>query len=283
MEHKILSGSYFAEIINNQSKTIVDDLLTKNKRIPSLTIIQTNKNKASDLYIKNKIKTAKSIGIIVNKLILEASTTEQLTDEINKLNNDLSIDGILLQLPLNENIDKNLVFNVIDPNKDVDCFNRTNVGDFYLDSKHNNLISPTIKAIIELLKFNEIEIESKNVVIINRSNLIGKPLANLFLRENATVTICHSKTKDLKSITKNADILITAVSKPNFIDSSYLKKNSIIIDVSINEFENKICGDVNFKDVINIVQYITPVPKGIGPLTVAFLFKNLLDLYKKNN
>ena len=283
MHNKILSGSYLAEIINMNSKEEIKKLISENKRIPLLAIVQTNQNESSDIFIKNKIKKAELIGIKINLLIFNEITTKNLIEEINKLNSDSSVDGILLQLPLGNNIDKNIIFNAIDPNKDVDCFNRVNIGDFYLDSKYNNLISPTVKGIIELLKFNKIKIESQNIVIINRSNLIGKPLANLFLRENATVTICHSKTKKIKEITKKADILITAVSKPNFIDSSFIKKDSILIDVSVNKIQNKIYGDINFDNVIDIVKYITPVPKGIGPLTIAFLFQNLLDLYKKNN
>ena len=283
MHHKILSGSYLAEKINLNSKKTINKLISENKRIPSIVFILTNQNESNNIFIRNKMKIAELIGVKTTLLIFEEITTKNLIDEISKLNNDSLIDGILLQLPLNDNLDQHLIFNAINPNKDVDCFNRLNVGDFYLDSKYNNLISPTIKGVIELLKFNKIKIESKNIIIMNRSNLIGKPLANLLLRENATVTICHSKTKNLKSITKNADILITAISKPNFINSSFVKKNSILIDISVNKFENKICGDVDFDDVINIVKYITPVPRGIGPLTIAFLFQNLLDLYKKNN
>ncbi len=283
MHHKILSGSYLSEKINLNSKKTINKLISENKRIPSIVFILTNQNESNNIFIRNKMKIAELIGVKTTLLIFEEITTKNLIDEISKLNNDSLIDGILLQLPLNDNLDQHLIFNAINPNKDVDCFNRLNVGDFYLDSKYNNLISPTIKGVIELLKFNKIKIESKNIVIMNRSNLIGKPLANLLLRENATVTICHSKTKNLKSITKNADILITAISQPNFINSSFVKKNSILIDISVNKFESKICGDVDFDDVINIVKYITPVPRGIGPLTIAFLFQNLLDLYKKNN
>ncbi|MGL4950866.1 MAG: dihydrofolate reductase [Mycoplasma sp.] len=282
---KILNGKKVSNVIKKNLKKELVTLVEKYKQTPKLTIVQVGDDFASSVYIKNKIKLGNEIGIEVDHVKYESTISQsELTANINKLNNDKSVNGILIQLPLPKTIDENEISQVINPIKDVDCFNPINVGHIWTNPKSNlvNTIPCTPGGIMELLKFYNINLTSKKVVIVGRSNIVGKPLVSLFLSEDSTVEICHSKTNDLKTICKGADILVAAIGKPNFINKEFVKDGAIVIDVGINRDEhNKLCGDVDYHDVIKHVEYISPVPMGVGPMTLAMLMKNILHCYKK--
>ncbi len=276
---KIIDGITLSKnIIYELQKKIA--LYTKNKDINTqIVIIQIGKEEASTLYIKKKTKIIEALGIKVNHVKFPPNEKEEhILDQINSFNTDCNICGILLQLPIPTQFDQLKLLNKINAKKDIDGINPINLG--LLFSKSNQcFIPPTAQGCIELLKFHKIEIKSKHVVIINRSNLIGKPLTELFLREDATVTICHSKTLNLDSITKLGDIVICAIGKPKYFTKKYFKEDATVIDVGSNILlkngKNKTVGDVDFENVKNHVKYITPVPKSIGPLTISFLSINV--------
>lgn len=242
-----------------------------------LAVIQVGEDPASSVYVRNKKRACEYIGIESLSYELPADTTEaELLELIWKLNVDKKVNGILVQLPVPEQIDENKIIQAIDPKKDVDGFHPQNVG--ALVSGLSGYISCTPAGIIQLLKRSNVEIAGKNCVVIGRSNIVGKPMALLMLREHATVTITHSKTRNLKEICKNADILIAAIGKPKFIDASYIKKGAVVIDVGIHRNENnKLCGDVDFDSVEPLVEAITPVPGGVGPMTIAMLMNNCVE------
>lgn len=281
--NKILNGKYLANIILDKIKFKIKQ--TNYPIPPTIVFINILKNIGSILYINNKKIIAESLGIRSQIIRLPENTTKNhLIKVIHDLNQDKNIHGIVVQLPLPKNLQKytNEILNCISINKDVDGFHFQNLGKLCQNfDKQPFFIPCTPLGIIELLKYNKISLKSKNVVIIGRSLIVGKPTFLLLSNtiNNATVTLCHSKTINLSSITKVADILISAVGNPNFINETMIKKNSIIIDVGINRIKNKIVGDVNFNQVINKVQKITPVPGGIGPLTIAMLMKNLYKSY----
>jgi len=285
MSAKIISGIELRnEIVEKLKKEI--EILKQKNITPKLTIIQIGNVEASNTYVRNKIKLSEKVGSITDLVKLpEETTQEELLSLIRKLNNDNSVHGILLQLPIPKHIDENSVLEQIDPNKDVDCFHISNVGKVWTARKDNIVIKPCTPAgVIELIKRTGISMEGKNVVIVGRSNIVGKPLAALCLIENAIVTIAHSKAKDLKSLCKEADILIAAVGRAKMFNHEYVKENQIVIDVGINVDENgKLCGDVDFEDVKEIVGYITPVPGGVGPMTVTMLLANLVSICKNKN
>ena len=212
----------------------------------------------------------------------EDISQDQLLNEIDKLNKDKNIDGILLQCPIPKHLNKEEAFEKIDKNKDIDCFNPYNIG--LLDiGKNRNFATCTPAGIIEMLKYYNIEIEGKNAVVLGRSNIVGKPMGQLLLENNATVTICHSKTKNLNEIIKNADILVSAIGIPKYITAEMVKENAVVIDVGMNRDENnKLCGDVDFDEVSKKASYITPVPGGVGPMTIAMLLKNTIRAYELN-
>ena len=243
----------------------------------TITVISVGNDEASKIYIKNKIKECQSVNIECQHLHFEKTTTDDLTKVITKLNKDKNVTGILVQLPLPKNIDENKVINTIDYKKNIDGLTETNIAKLYSNKK--SIIPCTAKGIINLLEYNEIEIEEKNITIIGRSNLVGKPLTLALLNKNATVTSCHSKTKDLKKHTKKADIIVVAVGKPNLIKKEMISKNSIIIDVGINRINGKICGDVD-KTVYKKCKAITPVPGGVGPMTVYEVLSNTIECYE---
>ncbi|MGL4948454.1 MAG: dihydrofolate reductase [Mycoplasma sp.] len=282
---KILDGKYTSSEIKKQLQNKLNSLVKIHSVKPKLTIVQVGDNYASSVYIRNKIKLGNEIGIDVDHVSFSKDISqEDLIIEIKKLNDDKNINGILVQLPLPKHIDADDISFVIDPKKDVDCFNPTNVGLIWTNpnSKNVNTIPCTPMGVIEILKFNNVELESKNVVIIGRSNIVGKPLVSLFLANNSTVQICHSKTKKLEEICMNADILVAAIGIPKFINKNFIKEGAIVIDVGINSDENnKLCGDVDFFDVINKVNKITPVPMGIGPMTLIMLMNNIIVCYEK--
>ena len=243
------------ELKKNLSKRI-----KKIKEKLTLTVISVGDDEASKIYIKNKIKECQSVNIECNHLHFENITTNKLVKIIKKLNKDSSVTSILVQLPLPKNIDENIIINTIDYKKDVDGLTDINIAKLYSNKK--GIIPCTAKGIIDLLEFNKINIEEKNVTIIGRSNLVGKPLAVSLLNKNATVTLCHSKTKNLKIHTKSADIIIVAVGKPGLINQKMVSKDTIIIDVGINRINGKICGDAD-KSVYKKCKAVTPVPGGV--------------------
>lgn len=245
----------------------------------TLVVIQVGEDPASCVYVEQKKKMAEYIGYDFSHIKLDTNISEEeLLNIIDKYNYDDNIDGILVQMPLPKHINETTIQNRIVYYKDVDGLCDVNAGRLVHNTK--SLISCTPKGILSLLEEYNIEIESKHVVIVGRSNLVGKPLVNLFLNKNATVTICHSKTTNLASFTKLADILIVAVGKKHLITKDMVKDNAIVVDVGINRIDNKLYGDVNFLDVLDKVSYITPVPGGVGPMTVMELGQNVLEAYK---
>ena len=270
---EIIDGKLTSSIIKDELKEKVE-VLKKQGKTGSLAVIQVGSDPASSIYVKNKKKACEYIGIgSVSYELSENTTKEKLLDTIDELNKRSDIAGILVQLPLPKHIDEDEVIKAISPKKDVDGFHVENVGALCVGE--DGFVSCTPAGVIELLKRYNVEISGKNCVVIGRSNIVGKPMALLMLRENATVTICHSKTKDLKAICKNADILIVAIGKPKFINDEYVKDGAVVIDVGIHRDENnKMCGDVDFDSVKEKVSKITPVPGGVGPMTIAMLMSN---------
>lgn len=265
------------------SKEIKDELKEKVSKLKEqgitgcLAVVQVGDDAASSVYVRNKKRACEYIGIESCSYELPGDTSEaQLLELIQKLNMDDKINGILVQLPLPNQIDENKVIASIDPKKDVDGFHPQNVG--ALLSGLPGFVSCTPAGIIQLLKRSQIAIEGKNCVVVGRSNIVGKPMAVLMLRENATVTITHSKTRNLQQICKGADILIVAIGKPKFIDASYVKEGAAVIDVGIHRnTEGKLCGDVDYDDVLTVAGALTPVPGGVGPMTIAMLMHNCVE------
>ncbi|MBR5761132.1 MAG: bifunctional methylenetetrahydrofolate dehydrogenase/methenyltetrahydrofolate cyclohydrolase FolD, partial [Lachnospiraceae bacterium] len=247
----------------------------------SLAVIQVGNDPASSIYVKNKKKACEYIGIGSVSYELSENTSEaELLIIIDELNNKPEIIGILVQLPVPKHINEDKIIKAISPRKDVDGFHVENVGALCVGNR--GFVSCTPAGVIQLLKRSNVEIAGKHCVVIGRSNIVGKPMALLMLRENATVTICHSKTQNLKEICKGADILIAAVGKPRMINSEYVKEGAVVIDVGIHRDENnKMCGDVDFDDVKDMVSKITPVPGGVGPMTIAMLMNNCVEAMER--
>lgn len=276
--NKILDGKKLSLILQEDLKEKINKLSNS----PNLTVVMVGEDKASKIYVKNKEKIAKKMGIDTNTIYLNSeTTTDELLSIIERLNKDKSVNGILVQLPLPKHIDENLVLEKISPLKDVDGFHPKNLGKLMINNA--SMIPCTPLGIIKLLDFYNIDLEGKNVVILGRSNIVGKPMLHLLLQKNATVTITHSYTKNLKDITKKADILIVAIGKSNFVTKEYIKDNAIIVDVGINRVDNKIMGDVDFNSVKDKVSFITPVPGGVGPLTITMLMYQTYIAYLNQN
>ena len=280
MTTTIIDGLFYANKIINDIKNKVDKLKIK----PKLVVILVGNDNASQIYVRNKQKRCLEVGIESEVVHLDENISEKLLlDKIKKLNEDKSINAILVQMPLPKHINSNLIIETISPLKDVDGFHPYNVGKL-ASNMIPYAVACTPSGILKLLNAYNIEIKGKHTVILGRSNIVGRPLSLLLLNNDATLTICHSKTENIKEITNTADILISAIGKANFIDSTFIKKNVCIIDVGINRDENnKLTGDVNFNDVFNKCKFITPVPKGVGPMTIAMLLQNTLNLYKIQN
>lgn len=277
---QIIDGKNLAKNIRESLKDEVKEL--KNAEIyPKLAVIMVGDDKASKVYVKNKSKACEDVGIAYEEYLLPASTKmQELLELIEKLNNDETIHGILVQSPLPNGLDTNEAFRTISPKKDVDGFHPINVGKLSLNQ--DCFISCTPYGIIKMLESYNIPIEGANAVIIGRSNIVGKPLAKCLLNKNATVTVCHSKTKNLKEITKNADILIAAIGKPKFVTEDMVKNGATVIDVGINRTDDgKLVGDTDFENIKEKVQYITPVPGGVGPMTIAMLMYNVVKAAKQ--
>ena len=275
----IIDGKKEAAILREEIKKDITSIKSKTNKVPGLTVILVGEFVPSQIYVRNKEKNSREVGIHSNVIKYSDDVTEeQVLKKINELNNDQDVSGILVQLPLPAHIDKKKIINSIDPLKDVDGFNPINVGN--LASGYDAIIPCTPLGCLLLLKKIEKNLSGKHAVIIGRSNLNGKPMAQLLLKENCTVTVSHSKTKNLKEECLKADILIAAAGVANLVKKDWVKNGSIIIDIGINKLGDKIVGDVNFEEVKGKVKAITPVPGGVGPMTIACLLMNTLRCFK---
>ena len=275
----ILDGKKEAALLREEIKKEIAALKEKDNKIPGLTVILIGDFAPSQIYVRNKEKNSKEVGI--NSEVIKYSkdiSEKEVLEKIEELNNNNNVSGILVQLPLPAQINKEKIINAINPKKDVDGFNPINVGN--LASGYKSIVPCTPLGCLYLIKKVEKNLSGKHAVIIGRSNLNGKPMAQLLLKENCTVTIIHSKTKDLKTECQKADILVAAVGVANLVKNDWVKKDSIVIDVGINKVGDKIVGDVDFEQVKDKVKAITPVPGGVGPMTIACLLKNTLDCFK---
>ena len=272
---KLIDGKAISQEIQEKIKNEVEKL----DRKPGLAVILVGENPASCVYVRNKEKMCQKLGIqsFVYRLPEETSE-EELLKLIDELNLNEEVDGILLQHPVPPQIDEHKAFNKISPEKDVDGFHEINRGKLTIGE--DCFVACTPLGVITMLKHENIEIEGKRAVIVGRSNIVGKPLFELLLKENATVTVCHSKTKNLKEICAEADILIAAIGKPKFITADMVKEGATVVDVGINRIDGKLIGDVDFENVKEKVSYITPVPGGVGPMTMVTLMENVLKAYK---
>lgn len=280
-ETKLLYGKPIAERINQQSKASIDDLKNNNKKIPKIKVICLGNQEASMSYMAGFIRTCGEIGIQQEWLSLPENTTDQeLIKSIHELNEDERVNGILLQMPLPSHIDVDRITHEISPDKDLDGFHPENIGKLQLNQP--TLAPCTALSVMAFIEASQIELAGKKVVVIGRSNVVGKPVAWMCLAKNATVTVCHSKTKNIETEAKQADVLIAAIGKAKMINRNWIKKGAIVIDVGVNRDENnKLCGDVDLEDVIDLVDKISPVPKGVGVVTNAMLIANAIKAYQK--
>ena len=275
----IIDGKKEAQLFRDEIKKEIESIKSKSNKVPSLSVILIGDYEPSQIYVKNKEKNAKEVGINSKVIKYSKDVSEQeVLNKIKELNDNDAVSGILVQLPLPPQINKEKIINTINPLKDVDGFHPINVGN--LSSGYNATVPCTPLGCLLLIKKVEPNLSGKHAVIIGRSNLNGKPMAQLLLKENCTVTIVHSKTKDLKNECSKADILVAAVGVANLVKSDWVKKDSIIIDVGINKVGDKIVGDVEFDTVKKKAKAITPVPGGVGPMTIACLLKNTLECFK---
>ncbi len=279
---KIISGKEVSASVRAQVKKECEQLKEKGI-VPGLAVIIVGDDPASRVYVNNKKKACADVGFVSEEYALPAETTQkELMTLIDKLNNKKEINGILCQLPLPKHLDEKEVINAISPLKDVDAFHPSNVGKIMIGDYH--FLPCTPAGVMEMIHTEGIDVTGKNCVVIGRSNIVGKPMAMLLLHENGTVTICHSKTKNLKEICSQADILVAAVGRPRFVIGDIVKDGAVVLDVGINRDENgKLCGDVDFESVEPKASYITPVPGGVGPMTIAMLMKNTLMAAKIQN
>ncbi len=275
----IIDGKKEAEVLRNEIKKEISLLQEKTKKVPTLSVILVGNYAPSEIYVKNKVKKSKEVGINSNIIRYPDNVSEnEVLKKIIELNEDSKVSGILVQLPLPKQINKEKIVNLIHPSKDVDGFHPVNVGN--LASGYHAITPCTPLGCSLLIKKIEKNLSGKHAVIVGRSNLNGKPMAQLLLKENCTVTIVHSKTKNIKDECSKADILVVAIGVPNFVKKDWVKEGSIVIDVGINKLENKIVGDVKFEEVKAKAKAITPVPGGVGPMTIACLLKNTLECFK---
>ncbi len=278
---KLIDGKIISASVKERVKGEVEAL--KHEGITTgLAVIIVGEDPASKVYVANKKKACEALGIISEEYALPENTTqEELLSLIDELNNKKSINGILCQLPLPRHLDEQAVINAILPEKDVDAFHPQNVGKIMLGDY--DFVPCTPAGIMEMLAFENIDIEGKSCVVIGRSNIVGKPMGMLLLHKNGTVTICHSRTSDLKEVCKEADILVAAVGRPKFVTADMVKEGAVVIDVGINRVDGKLVGDVDFENVKDKCTAITPVPGGVGPMTIAMLMQNTLTAAKKQN
>lgn len=276
---KLLSGKVVSARVKDELKIEVENLKNEGKQT-GLAVVLVGDDSASKVYVNNKEKACAEIGVYSEMHKLPAETTEEeLLDLINKLNNDDKIDGILVQLPLPKHLDDKVIINNIRPDKDVDAFHPVNVGKIMIGDF--DFLPCTPAGIMELINESGVNVDGKNCVVIGRSNIVGKPMSMLLLHKNGTVTTCHSHTKDLASVTRQADILVAAVGIPKFVKADMVKPGAVVIDVGMDRDENgKLCGDVDFAEVEPIAGAITPVPGGVGPMTIAMLMRNTVTASK---
>lgn len=275
----ILDGKMLSSKFREKIKTETSALKEKTGKIPGIAVILAGDDAASSVYVNSKEKAAIECGFysIVNR-VSSSVTTEDILKLVEQYNNDDKIHGILVQLPLPEKCDEKTILRAIKPEKDVDGFHPYNVG--LLNIGEDCLMPCTPFGVMNMLADYDIEISGKNAVIIGRSNIVGKPIAAMLLKTNATVTVCHSKTRDLPNVCANADILVAAIGKPKFVTKEFVKDGAVVIDVGINRVDGKLCGDVDFEDVKDKCSYITPVPGGVGPMTITTLMENTLKAFK---
>lgn len=286
METKIISGNDIAKAVRKDVRNEIKAYVEAGKRTPKLAVVLVGNDPASEVYVRNKSKACEKVGIQHETVLMDEQTSEQeVLDLIQRLNEDQTVDGILVQLPLPKSLNADVITQKISPDKDVDGFHVMNVGKLASGKSidGNNGFSPcTPSGVMEMLHREGISVEGKHCVIVGRSNLVGKPEIFLMLNENATVTVCHSRTKDLGAFTRQADILVVAVGHPGTVTGDMIKEGAVVIDVGINRTETGLVGDVNFDECLGKAAAITPVPGGVGPMTVAMLMKNTLIAYKRH-
>lgn len=277
---ELLNGKELAQKLQQEMTQEVTALKEKGLQ-PGLAVILVGEDPASQVYVRNKERAANNIGMYSVVYRLPETTSEaDLIAKIEELNHDDKVHGILVQLPLPKHINEDLVLDTIDPAKDVDGFHPMNLGNLFAGKP--TMIPCTPAGIMELIKLSGLDLAGKNAVIIGRSNIVGKPMAHLLLQANATVTICHSKTKDLPKVAKQADVLVVAIGRANFVTADFVKEGAVVIDVGINRDENnKLTGDVKFDEVAPLTSYITPVPGGVGPMTITMLMRQTIDAAKR--
>ena len=277
---KRIDGKEIALEIKEEIKEFVNKRKENNLNVPKVASILVGNDGGSLFYLNNQEKVATSLGMEFEKVHLnEEVTEEELINKIDKLNNDNTVSGIILQLPLPKHIDEKKVISAISPKKDVDCLTFVNQGKLYMGE--DTFMPCTPKSVLTILKSLNINLEGMEVVVIGRSNIVGKPAGALLLKENCTVTMCHSRTKNLREVCKRADILVVAIGKAKFVDESFVKDGAIVIDVGTNSVEGKITGDVDFDKVIDVASFVTPVPGGVGALTTTLLMKDACEAIEK--
>ena len=278
---KIIDGRAVAQEVKNQVKEFVNKKVNEGKRVPKIASILVGNDGGSIYYINSQEKVALSLGLLFDKILLDENIKEEeLIKLIDKLNNDDTVDGIMIQVPLPKHINEKKVVESISPLKDIDCLTTESVGKLYTGEK--GFIPCTPNSVMHLIKSLGVDIKGKEAVVLGRSNIVGKPVSQLLLNENATVTICHSKTKDLQEVCKRADILVVAIGKPKFVDDNFVKEGAIVIDVGTSSVNGKITGDLDFDKVIDKASYVTPVPGGVGALTTTLLIKNACEAMDNN-
>ena len=290
---KLINGKEIAQNLRNELKNEINNLRSKTGKVPGLAVVQVGNVAASSVYVKAKTKSAKEVGIeVIDHHVGEATTEKELLELVSKLNNKESVNGILVQLPLPKHINEQIILDSIHPDKDADGFHPLNVGRLSIagNNDENLLIPCTPYGCLLMLKGLEVSLSGMNAVVVGRSNIVGKPMAQLLLKESCTVTIAHSKTKNLEDVCRNADIVVAAVGRPEMIKGDWIKKGAIVIDVGINRIEieqdgekkNKLVGDVNFAQAEKNASAITPVPGGVGPMTIACLLRNTTIAFKNS-
>ncbi len=277
---EIIDGKLVSSVLRSKIAEEILDFKNNSGITPGLAVVIVGENPASMVYVRNKKKACEQVGINSYEIALPADISEEeLLLKVKQLNSDASVHGILVQLPLPAHINEETVINSIDPAKDVDAFHPSNVGRIMIGSY--NFLPCTPAGIMDLLDYYNINISGKKCVVLGRSNIVGKPMAHLLMEKNGTVTVCHSRTADLKAETKNADILVVAIGKPEFVTADMVKDGAVVVDVGINRTEDgKLVGDVDFSGVSAVASYITPVPGGVGPMTITTLLKNTLTAAK---
>ncbi|WP_177160354.1 bifunctional methylenetetrahydrofolate dehydrogenase/methenyltetrahydrofolate cyclohydrolase FolD [uncultured Fusobacterium sp.] len=278
----ILDGKKCSQEILDKIKETVDNLKNSNKRVPGLAVIIVGNNPASKIYVNSKVKACEKVGFYSKAIFLDENISQaELLENIQALNNDKNIDGILVQLPLPKHLNEDEICNAIDTSKDVDGFKAENLGKVML-GKEDGMVPCTPQGIMYLLdSIKDINLYGMNGVVIGRSNIVGKPISSLLINRGVTTTVCNSRTKNIEDVLRNADIIIAALGKPKFLKENMVKEGAIIIDVGINRVDGKLCGDVDFENVSKLASFITPVPGGVGPMTIAMLLNNTLRAYDK--